>query len=97
MVEKIIVNPESVRGLGNIISPKNTSDFVNYMSNSTSSTDTVNNQNMTVYTLNFGSFVLTITPTYVKSGSTLTLTATLIEGSGPVEDATIKFYFEEVE
>ena len=51
MVEKIIINPEEVRGLGNIMSPHSSSDYEVYMSRITSSTDTVNGQTMTVYEL----------------------------------------------
>ena len=51
MVEKIIINPEEVRGLGNIMSPHSSSDYEVYMSSITSGTDTVNGQTMTVYEL----------------------------------------------
>ena len=49
MVEKIIINPEEVRGLGNIMSPHSSSDYEVYMSSISSGTDTVNGQTMTVY------------------------------------------------
>lgn len=51
MVEKIIINPEEVRGLGNIMSPHSSSDYEVYMSSITTGTDTVNGQTMTVYEL----------------------------------------------
>ena len=51
MVEKIIINPEEVRGLGNIMSPHSSSDYEVYMSSISSGTDTVNGQTMTVYEL----------------------------------------------
>ena len=51
MVEKIIINPEEVRGLGNIMSPHSSSDYEVYMSSISTGTDTVNGQTMTVYEL----------------------------------------------
>lgn len=51
MVEKIIINPNKVRGYGNIMSPHNISDYEVYMSSISSGTDTVNGQTMTVYEL----------------------------------------------
>ena len=49
MVEKIIINPNKVRGYGNIMSPHSSSDYEVYMSSISSGTDTVNGQTMTVY------------------------------------------------
>lgn len=51
MVEKIIINPNKVRGYGNIMSPHSSSDYEVYMSSISSGTDTVNGQTMTVYEL----------------------------------------------
>lgn len=51
MVEKIIVSPESIRGLGNIVSPKSSSDFTVEDCTIATSTATVNGVSMTVYTL----------------------------------------------
>ena len=51
MVEKIIINPNKVRGYGNIMSPHSSTDYEVYMSSITSGTDTVNGQTMTVYEL----------------------------------------------
>lgn len=52
-MEKIIVKPESIRCLGNVISPKNVSNF-NSNGSLSSTNGTVNGQNMTVYTLTGG-------------------------------------------
>ena len=52
-MDKIIVNPLDVRGLGNIVSPKTISDFGVLNSTISSSTDTVNNESMTVYTTGY--------------------------------------------
>lgn len=54
-MEKIIVNPLSVRGLGDIVSPKILADFDVCDSVLASSTDTVNGVSMTVYTTSYRS------------------------------------------
>ena len=96
MVEKITITPTEVRGLGNILSPKNSSDFSQYISHINQTTDTINGVTTTVYELTYGttSLLLTVTESYVASGNTVTLTATLTDGGEPVENASIKFYKE---
>lgn len=54
-MEKIVVNPLSVRGLGDIVSPKTVSDFDVFDTVLSSSTDTVNGVVMTVFTESFRS------------------------------------------
>ena len=49
MVDKITVNPSEVRGAGDIVSPKTSSDFSFYHSYIQSSTQSVNDAPMTVY------------------------------------------------
>ena len=51
MVEKIIINPNEVRGYGNIMSPHNSTDYELSDCTITETTDTVNGQTMTVYEL----------------------------------------------
>ena len=48
-MERVIVTPGDVRGLGNIVSPKIVNDFGEYQANVSSSTATVNGESMTVY------------------------------------------------
>ena len=48
-MDKVSFNPRSIRGLGNIVSPKTVSDFGEYNSQIISATDTVNSKTMTVY------------------------------------------------
>lgn len=48
MVEKIIINPNKVRGYGNIINQHNTTDYTNYACTLTEETDTVNGAETTV-------------------------------------------------
>jgi len=54
-LEKISVNPLSVRGLGDIVSPKQLSDFDVFDTVLSSSTDTVNGVVMTVFTESYRS------------------------------------------
>ena len=54
-MEKIIVNPLSVRGLGDIVSPKILADFDVCDSVLATSTDTVNGVSMTVFTTSYRS------------------------------------------
>ena len=54
-MEKISVNPLSVRGLGDIVSPKQLSDFDVFDTVLSSSTDTVNGVVMTVFTESYRS------------------------------------------
>ncbi len=53
MVEKIIISPDRVRGLGNIITPKETTDYELVDCTLSSGTDTVNGVTVTVYTLTY--------------------------------------------
>ena len=55
MVEKIIVNPESIRGLGNIMLPKSVTDFELYNSTLSESEDTVYGTTKTVFVLEYDS------------------------------------------
>ena len=51
MVEKIIINPNKVRGYGNIMSPHNSTDYELSDCTITETTDTVNGATETVYEL----------------------------------------------
>ena len=98
MVEKITINPERVRGLGNIISPSKTvDDFTAYNSTITSTTELINKVSTVVYNLSvMGGFVLTVSKEYVASSDTVVFTATVRDEHGaPVEDAEVKFYMED--
>lgn len=93
MVEKIIINPNKVRGYGNIISPHSSSDYELEDCTIATGTDTVNGATETVYTLTptfshsyslaFGS------ASYTATGGSCTVTVTLTDNSTPVENATI--------
>ena len=85
MVEKIIINPDKVRGYGNIINQHSTTDYTNYACTLTETTDTVNGAETIIYemedtTLFYDSGV---TPTnntddwyYTEGRLTLTATST---------------------
>ena len=49
MVEKIIINPNKVRGYGNIINQHSTTDYTNYTCTLTEETDTVNGAETIIY------------------------------------------------
>ena len=90
MVEKIIINPNKVRGYGNIMSPHSTSDYETYASSLTSGTDTVNGQTMTVYeledTILFFDYGVTNNYTdWYNNGNRATITR---------DDTGTKFYYE---
>lgn len=53
MVEKIIVNPQSVRGLGNIANEKSVTDFERHYSSIIQSDIVVNGVAMTGYTMDY--------------------------------------------
>ena len=87
MADKTIVNPKRVRGLGNIVSPKTTTDFLGFNSKVSSSTALVDDINRTVYESTFleGSY---LTLTHVESVSTdatsFTVTALLNDNTDNV-------------
>ena len=51
MVEKIIINPNKVRGYGNIVSSKGANDFITYAGSITEGTDTVYGATEKVFSL----------------------------------------------
>ena len=60
MVEKVIVNPGDVRGLGNVVSPKSLSDFWVVDGSLSSSSETIENFTVPTFTLGYlaGSYLL---------------------------------------
>ena len=96
-MEKIIVQPAKVRGLGNIVDIKTVNDFTPYDSKITSASETINGVTTTVYTLtgDLGGITLTVTKQYVAENDTITLTAQLRDANGDyIEDAEVSFYKE---
>ena len=100
MQDKIIVTPSEIRGLGNIVIPKSTTNFNTYNSIVTSDTEEIDGISKTVYTLNYDgrTFLLTVSQSYVRYNDTITVTVTLTDMTGdPIENAAIELYTEEVE
>lgn len=93
MVEKIIVSPQSIRGLGNIIMPKSIEDFSQYSCTNTRSDETVNGTTQKVYSISFleSSTSLAANNNIVAVGSTVALTATVTSDGDPVNGASVNF------
>lgn len=97
MVEKIIVNPSEVRGLGDIVSPKSASDFSLYGATLESGTDTVYGVSMGVYLMepDLGeatSLTVTSSSSTLVLDGTVTISATLKDSSNvAISGATITF------
>ena len=95
MVEKIIVNPESIRAYGNIIMPKTGADFTEYNCTMEVSEDTVNGEDVTVYVLTPEtttiSLVLTSDVSTVTAGGNVVLSVTVTEDDVPVSGQSVSF------
>ena len=79
MVDKIVIHPREVRGLGNIVMEKNISDFGTVSGGISSGTDTVNGETKTVFTEDYkqyGSYI-TVTGERVVSPEEFTISLTL--------------------
>ena len=93
MVEKIIITPNKIRGYGNIILPKNVSDFETDLILDTD-TETINGESYTIYTLNneVVSITCTVDNATITLGADITLSATLLdEDDDPITSATVYF------
>ena len=95
MVEKIIVSPESIRGLGNIVVPKTGADFEEYNCTMEVSDDTVNGEDVTVYVLTPEtttiSLVLSSNVSTVTAGGNVILSVTVTEDEVPVSGQSVSF------
>lgn len=95
MVEKIIISPESIRGLGNIVMPKTGADFEEYNCTMEVSEDTVNGETVTVYVLTPEtttiSLVLSSSVDSCGIGDSVVLSVTVTEDSVPVSGASVSF------
>ena len=86
MVEKITISPSEVRGYGDIVSPKTTEDFDNYISSLTLSDG--------LYTLEYAAngIILTASPSIINVGESTVLTATVTVEGTVVVGGTVTFY-----
>ena len=90
MVEKIIVNPNEVRGYGNIHEATNISDWSKYGGNLTKTTDTVDGATTPVFQLSPKTYTLTFdSASYITGDGTVLVTVTLKDGAIPVPNATV--------
>ena len=90
MVEKIIVNPNEVRGYGNIHEPTVASDWSKYGSNLTKTTDTVDGATTDVFQLSPITYNLSFdSASYTTNDGTVTVVVSVKEGVTPVSGATV--------
>lgn len=93
MVEKIIVNPEKIRGLGNILSAKAVSDFDLYNSVLSESEDTVYGATKSVFVLESDTThdysIAFSSSTYTAVGGSCTVSVTLLDNNVAVSGATV--------
>lgn len=89
MVSKVIITPSEVRGQGNIVSPKETSNFTLF--------ESLLSLSEGVYTLDYNgfTFVVTVSNSYVHTGNTVTVSVLVLDTDGdPVENASVDLYKE---
>ena len=101
-MDKIIVQPEEVRGWGNIVSPKSSSDFNVYLGDLSSAVDVVNGASMMVYTLEYDAPSPSVASvslvsdksilSYADSESAILSATVLDSDSEPVEDVSVEFF-----
>lgn len=95
MVEKIIINPENVRGYGNIINPHSSEDYELYNSTIEETTDTIGGIVTTVYEMEMMETTITValslSSSTVTLGNSVTLTATVLDDETPVTGETVTF------
>ena len=88
-MDKVSVNPGSVRCLGNIVSPKTSTDFGTLNGTVSSGSDTVNSQTMTVYSTDYlvgSSITLSYDKLIDEEDTSFTVTATLKDNTSTVVD-----------
>ena len=91
-MDKVIINPEHIRGGGNITSPIAHTDFLKYRG---ILTDTTGYNNTRCFSLVFygNNLVLTVVNPYVSPEEELTVYATFTDHDGDgIEGASIKLY-----
>jgi len=90
MVEKIIVNPNEIRGYGNIHEATSASEWSKYGSTLSKTTDTVDGATTPVFQLQPASYTLTFnSASYTTNDGTVSLTVAVKDGLYPVPNATV--------
>lgn len=95
MVEKIIIAPQKVRGLGNIIMEKDSEDFVEYLCDISEDVETINGVLEEVFTLSpdsSHSYALAFgSSSYVAVGGSAEVSVTLTDGGVAVSGSVVTF------
>lgn len=94
-MQEYTVQPQEVRGLGNVIPERESEDFEVYTSSVTSSTEEVNGVTRTVFTMEMSNYslLLSLSETSITYGESVIFTATITDAEGnPVVSDTISFY-----
>ena len=95
MVEKIIVSPGDVRGLGNIVDPKLVGDFETELCVLDEDTEVIQSTVLSIYTMSYSNINITLATSSasVTFGGSITLTATVLDGSTAVSGETVYFKY----
>lgn len=97
-MEKVIVDFGDVRGLGNIVSPTTTDDYNVVNGQIASISDMIQGKIMSAYSLvMLSDYIVLTVPRLIRSGETVTISASLVLDRSPATGKTVKFYYEEVE
>ena len=95
-MDNLIIIPESIRGLGNIVDKKGSSDFTTFNTNLFSTgSELINDTTRTVFQIEYENDQLYFLefPTKVLSGVNQTITAMVKNSEGnPVNNATVRLY-----
>jgi hypothetical protein len=95
MVERITVNPEEIRGLGNIVNKHDMDDYITYNCSIEEGTAIIGGVETEVYEMDTESSAITVSltasATNVTVGTIVTLTATVLNESTPVTNADVDF------
>lgn len=95
MVEKIIVSPGDVRGLGNIVDPKLVGDFETELCVLDEDTEVIQSTVLSIYTMSYSNINITLATSSasVTFGGSITLTATVLDGNTAVSGVTVYFKY----
>lgn len=94
MSDKFVVNPLRVRGLGNVVSPKSSSDFRVYDATLSESIESIGGMEYTVFSIirDIGRLVLTVSRDMVMQGESIVLSASVVdEEDSPVVNEEVFF------
>ena len=96
-MERITVRPVTVRGLGNVVDPKLLADYGLYHSSVSEGSDFIDNISTVVFTMvgMLEGVSIVVSGSFVRSGDSLTVTATVLDENGdPVEGVSVELFKE---